>query len=318
MNSVDLSVVIISYNSADFLRECLNSLYSFIKDVTFEIIVVDNASTDGTIELVRKEFENVIIVENRENTGYSAAINHGIERAKGEYCAIMNPDTRLTSNVFDPLLNYLKTNPKSGVVGCSLKFADGRSQRSYFRFPSLLGRLAYHTGINRLVNAESINRATTPEDLSTPVNVEVVSGAFFTVKREIILSVGGFDTDYFLYHEEADLCFRLQKAGYQNALFPGLSLIHHGWNTESPKNALVYFHRNRSLLLFFYKNRSRIALWVLMKMNILFLLLRYLLNFLPANSRSVRKHKRKSIISVLQYHFKFVIFLAGNSNNAFP
>jgi len=297
------------------LKICLDSINEFIHDTAYEIIVVDNASTDDSVSIVKNEYPQAIIVENPKNSGYSQAINLGLERANGASCAIMNPDTELTTDIFTPISRFIQSHSNIGAVGAIQIFADGTAQRSYFRFPSLLGRIAYFTGINKLINAESFRKNQTKHKENDHKKVDVVGGAFLVINREIMVTMGGFDPDYFLYHEEADFCFRLNKAGFQNIILQELQIIHHGKNEESPDNALVYHHRNRSLLIYFYKNHTRISLWALMCMNIFFLGLKTIFS---TGQNASGTNKKAVHYSALKYHFKFISFLFGKDGEKIP
>ncbi len=318
MNKVNLSVIIISYNSPRLLNACLSSLYSNTSVHSLEILVVDNASSDDNVDMVRQKFPNVILIENDENFGYARAINKGFEQSCGEYCAVMNLDTELTQDIFPHLIEFAKTSPDPGIIGCSHRFADGSPQRSYFYFPSLIGRIAYFTGLNRLINIEILPKRTYDTNGMKAIEVAVVCGAFFILNRETFRKIGGFDPDYFLYHEEADLCFRLQKAGFKNCVLPDLMLIHHGKHDEATDDPAVFFHRNRSLLIYFYKNRSRISLWSLLKLNAVFYAVRYAMTLIPVGNTEKRLEKKKALAAVLRYHRDFVNFLLGSSERKIP
>ena len=282
ISRIDLSIIIISFNTAELLRACLQSIYNHVSGLNFEVIVVDNASNDDSVRIVREEFPEAVLIENEDNTGYARAINQGVEKAHGGFCAVMNSDTELTEDVISPAVEYIKTHSHTGAVGCMLIFPDGRPQRSFFKFPTLCGRLAYFTGVNRLINAESVTsrmqirlkRKKKEVKSRNDIEVEVICGAFFVVNREVLRSIGGFDPDYFLYHEEADAFYRLHKSRYRNVILSNLALVHHGRHGETPDNPAVYYHRNRSLLLYFHKNRSRISLWMLICMNVFFIVLK--------------------------------------------
>jgi len=150
------------------------------------------------------------------------------------------------------------------------------------------------------------------------IDVEVICGAFFVVNRDVLISIGGFDPDYFLYQEEADAFYRLRNAGYRNVILSNLTLVHHGRHIETADNPKVYYHRNRSLLLYFHKNRSRLSLWMLICMNIFFLVLKICYNILPAVPQSNKRLRRTVQKSVLKYHFRFITFLTKKSPEKFP
>ncbi len=318
MSSVALSIITVTYNCPEFITTCLSSLYSALKVDSYEIIVVDNASHDNTVETIKREFPDVILVESTENIGYGRAINQGLERAQGDYVAVLNPDTEAGHDVFSDLLGVVQQIPEAGCIGCTLISSDRTPQRSYFNFPSLVGRIAYYAGVNRLINTENILKSSFEINGVNCIEVNVVSGAFFIIQRDIFKKIGGFDSNYFLYHEEADLCFRLHKAGYKNIVVPGLSLIHHGIHNETTENQVVLFHRNRSLLIYFYNHFSIFSVWALFKMNVLYYTARYILTFNPFSSREKRAQTRSVINTVLQYHRKFLTFLLKRSQKDFP
>ena len=133
MNRIDFSIIIVNFNSADLLKKCLKSIYEYVNDVTYEIIMIDNASTDDSVNIIKNDYSQILIVENPENTGYSHAINCGLERAKGTYCAIMNPDTELNSDIFSSVYRFFQSNANIGTVGCIQIFSDGTAQRSFDR-----------------------------------------------------------------------------------------------------------------------------------------------------------------------------------------
>jgi GT2 family glycosyltransferase len=318
MNKVDLSVIIISYNSLRLLRACLSSLYSNTGVHSREIIVVDNASSDDTLGMVRREFPDVILIEESENLGYARAINKGVEQSCGEYCAVMNADTELNQDIFSHLMEFAKTAPDPGIIGCGLRFSDGSPQRSYFGFPTLYGRIAYFTGLNRLINAEILPKRTFDTQGLKAIEVDVVCGAFFMMNRETFNKIGGFEPDYFLYHEEADLCFRLQKAGFKNWVLPDITLIHHGKHDETTGNPDVFFHRNRSLLIYFYKNLSRLSLWSFLKLNAVYYTVRYAVTLIPVGNTIKRLETKNALATVLRYHKDFVKFLLSSSERKIP
>ncbi len=318
MSSVALSIITVTYNCPEFITTCLSSLYSTLRVDSFEIIVVDNASLDNTVETIKREFPNVVIVENTENIGYGGAINQGLERAQGDYVAVLNSDTEARHDVFSDLLDVAQQIPEAGCIGCTLISGYETPQRSYFNFPSLIGRIAYYTGVNRLINTENLPKPSFELNGVNCIEVNVVSGAFFIIQRDIFEKIGGFDSNYFMYHEEADLCYRLHKAEYKNIIVPDLSLIHHGIHNETAENPIVLFHRNRSLLIYFYNHFSIFSVWTLFKMNVLYYSARYILTFNPFNSREKRVQIRRAINTVLQYHRKFLTFLLKRSQKDFP
>lgn len=319
----DITIIIVTYNSSDVINNCISSILKFTKNISIKIIVSDNGSTDGCIEIIKDKFPNVIINSNTDNPGYGGAVNLVMDRVDSDIIVIMNADTEFTTNILPSIKDFHEANDDVGVAGCLLKYPDGSAQRSQFRYPSLLGRIANITKINSWIHTEKkilsngINdNGNGNSEISSASNykikVSVVCGAFLSVKTKVLREINLFDTDYFLYHEEADLCYRLEKSGLTNYILTNLNLIHLGTNKESSKNNLVFYHRNRSLLFYFYKHRSRLSLWGLIKINMLFFVIKYISATVIWN-----KTKMKSYKTVLKYHLKFIKFLTTN-NKTFP
>jgi GT2 family glycosyltransferase len=285
---------------------------------SFKIIVVDNASLDGSVQMVKSEFPEAVVIENDKNLGYGAAINRAIPYAKGEYFVFMNPDTEITYDLFSPLMQYLSENDDVGAAGCRLVFPDGRAQRNFFRFPSLIGRIAYFTGINKILNAETLRKDESEKSDSSVKSVDTICGAFTMIKLELFRSLNGFDENFFLYHEEADLCYRIGEKGLRRIVHNGHSIIHYGSHSESAENETVFYHRNRSLLIYFLKHHSRLSLWFLILMNIVGMSAKLISQLLLSGNSESRTAKRKSYIAVLKYHVKFVHFLLSSKETQFP
>lgn len=321
MKNIKCSIVIVSYNNSAMLIRCLAALNKHINIDSFEIIVIDNASSDGSVQMVKSEFPGTVVIENEENLGYGAAINRATPYAKGDYFVFMNPDAEITYDLFSPLIEYLNENEDIGAAGCRLVFPDGKPQRNFFRFPSLVGRIAYLTGISKILNAETIGRKSTKspgESGSSVKSVDTICGAFTMLKFDLFKSLNGFDEDFFLYHEEADLCYRIGKKGLQRIVNNDHSIIHYGSYSESADNKVVFYHRNRSLLIYFYKHHSRLSLYILILMNCAGMSARFFTLFLPTGNTELRTAKRKSYMAILKYHLKFVHFLLSSKESQFP
>ncbi len=318
MNQPELSIIVVSYKAPAFVTKCLESLYRFIADIRFEIIVVDNASNDGSVEKIKNDFPETKVIENTENEGYARAINKGLEYANGTFCAIMNQDTEITDNLFPSILQIFQSNSDIGAAGSAITGPEGKKQRSYFRYPTIAGRLAWFLGITRKINIESLANITgIPKDPDI-IEVDVVCGAFMVLRREVLTGIRGFDPDYFLYHEEADLCFRLNREGLRNIIIQNQTIIHHGVHVETVDNPSVFYHRNRSLLLFFLKNRTKLSLLLLIKINIFVFSLKYLSALMPFGDKFQRQKLRIGYRSVLNYHWKFLGYLGQRGEKELP
>ena len=226
----DLSIIIINWNSVSFLRKCLASIDANTKKTSFEVIVIDNASSDGCGEMLRTEFPRVRFVQSTTNLGFAAANNLGVQHAFGKCLLFLNPDTELAGPAIDRMMEFLETHNDAGIVGARLLNSDLSIQTSCIQnFPTVL---------NRVIDAELLRRlfprlpfwGTQPllKASDTTAQVEVISGACQMIRRELFDRVGRFDTSYFMYAEDADLCLRTHRSNSRNYYVGCAVVIHHG------------------------------------------------------------------------------------------
>ena len=255
-----ITVIIVNYNVKYFLEVCLHSVIRAAKNTAIEIIVVDNNSTDDSCAMVREKFPSVILIENKDNKGFSKANNQGVAIARGEYILFLNPDTVMPEDFFDKTMAYMDAHPKAGALGPRL--IDGKglfAPDAKKSFPSLSVAIFKTTGINKLFSKSPYfnkyyavhigERETAP--------VEVLSGCCMLIRRSAMDEAGGpFDEDYFMYCEDVDLSYRIQKAGYHNIYFPDVDLIH--YKGESTRKMTLSYVRifNEALVTFVKKHYS--------------------------------------------------------------
>lgn len=233
-----ISVIIVSYNVREFLQQALLSLQQSLKSISHEIFVVDNASSDNTVTMLKRRFRDVKLIENAENVGFARANNQAIERASGEYICLINPDTIVQENTFSILLDFHQAHPDAGMVGCRILNADGSLQlacrRSYptpwVAFTKVVG-LATLFPKSRLFGRYNL----TFLDPEQPAEVEAISGSFMIVKKSAIDAVGGLDEDFFMYGEDLDWCYRIHQAGFKIYYVPDTQIIH--FKGESSKKS---------------------------------------------------------------------------------
>lgn len=244
---MQLSIVILNYNVRFFLELCLKSVEAAIADLDAEIIVVDNHSDDNSCEMVKELFPKVILIENLKNFGFSKGNNIGVTKAKGDYVCILNPDTVVAEDTFKILLDFAITTPNVGIVGC--KLIDGSGQflpESKRNVPTPLVSIQKILGNSKFYYANHVK-----EDAIGKVSILV--GAFMILKRSIYNDIDGFDEDYFMYGEDLDLSYRIEKAGYQNYYNPLTTIIH--FKGESTLRDKVYAKRfNEAIQIFFRKH----------------------------------------------------------------
>ncbi len=260
-----LSVIIVSWNVKDFLKKCLTSIFLFIKEVDYEIILVDNASTDGSVEMVQKEFPKVKLIVNKKNFGFAQANNQGIKESKGKYLLILNPDTEFIDDRIKELIDFLERNSVVGAVGCQILNSDLSLQPSVRRFPSLKAMLAIQLKLPHLFTVKAVNHYLAHDfDYRSPQKVEQIMGAFMLIPKTIFKKIGLFDEKFHVWFEEVDLCQRISKAGYQVFYNPAAKIVHYGGKSFqqlfSLKKQIIW---NRSLSHYFYKHCFKISWLVL-------------------------------------------------------
>lgn len=259
-HAADVSIVIVNWNTKRVLRECLQSVYKQTAGIQLETIVVDNASGDGSVPMIRGEFPQVTIVENDRNRGFAAATNEGIGKATGRYVLLLNPDTIILDNAIAKAVQFADDHPEAAVVGCRILNPDRTLQQTCFMFPSVLNMFLSSTCLYKLFPR---NKFFAREDMSwwdakDIREVEVVKGCFMLVRREAIKHVGPMDEDFFLYGEEADWCYRFQRAGWKVLFTPGAEIIHLGAESSKQAHIEMKLQLRGSVLLFMKKHEGRI------------------------------------------------------------
>lgn len=237
----EISIIIVTWNVIDCLEKCLSSIIESLDgEETNEIIVVDNGSVDETIEIVKKKFPRVKLIENSQNYGFAKANNQGFNESRGEIVFFLNPDTLIRGKAIQKLLLFVRNTSGVGIVGPQVIWPDGKSQFSYVNWA--------HKRFNFLQFSDQLLRNFTENLLKSkkfrvkkPIKVAGVRGMAMMVKRSVIKEVGGFDESFFLNAEAGDLCFRVRARGYQNYFFPGAEIIHFGGRSKRRQSFLFNF-----------------------------------------------------------------------------
>lgn len=236
----DLSVVIVNWNTHDVVRGCLESVLAELRPLAAEVIVVDNASTDGSAGMIAREFPQVRLVANDANRGFAAANNQGMRIAQGSYVLLLNPDTVVLPGAIESTLRYARRHPEAGVVGCKVMTGPQAVQRTCFRFPSPLNTLLWVSGAAGHLRWSPARRATYGSwGRDSAREVDVVSGVFMLVRREALEQVGPMDEGYFVYAEEADWCYRFREAGWRCVFTPAGRILHVDGGGKSTRQLAV-------------------------------------------------------------------------------
>jgi len=247
---VDLSIVIVNWNTCDLLRACLASIFRHPPRTSFEVIVMDNASSDRSAEMVRGEFPGVRLKINAANLGFAAANNLGSRLAAGRFLLFLNSDTEVHAATLSDALSFMELHPETGVLGCRTLNPDGSRQNSAFAFPTCTRIFAHVSGLSRL---GKLPRRREHSRLSHP---DYVQGSFFFIRKSAFEQSGGFNEMFFLYGEEVDLCLRLRASGLRVTYVPGLAITHHG-GASSMNSPERLGHFVTSCLYLFQEHRSR-------------------------------------------------------------
>lgn len=221
-----LSIILVSWNTRALLADCLASVYAHAPSVPYEVLVVDNASSDDSAQMVRAQFPQARLIESPTNVGFAQGNNLAVPLCRGEYLLLLNPDTVVKPDAFDSLVRFLDANPQAGAVGSMLLNPDETLQPSCHPAPKLSRELwrLFHLDKIRPYGSYRMHDWSTDQ----PREVDVIQGASLLLRREIVDRIGFLDGDYFMYSEEVDLCYRMQQAGWRLYWEPRSRVIHYG------------------------------------------------------------------------------------------
>lgn len=311
---MDISIILVSWNVRDLLRQCLGSVNNqqstLLGPPSAEIIVVDNASTDSTVQMLRDEFPAVRVIANSQNVGFTRGNNQALAQARGRYLFLLNPDTELAPNTLAKLTAYMDTHPRVGIVGPKLFYGDGSVQSSRRRFPSLATAFLESTKLqdwfprNHALTTYYMLDTTDDETLQ----VDWVNGSAMFVRRELYEQIGGLDEQFFMYSEELDWCYRAKQAGWQVVYLPDARVTHYeGKSSEQAVAARdIYFHSSK--VSYFRKYRGALVAECLRQ----FLLLTFVyqiveegLKWLLGHKRSLRAQRVRAYSQVLKSGLRY-------------
>jgi GT2 family glycosyltransferase len=273
---MDVSVVIVNWNTEQLLNDCLQTIYDNTKLVEFEVIVVDNASSDGSVRMVKDRFPRAILIENSENLGYATANNKGIAVARGRYILVLNSDMIFVEDAISQACFFADEHPDAAVVGVRMLNRDRSLQRNTFMFPSLLNLFLAASYLQQLFPGSRFfgRERMTWWDWGGVREVDVITGCFMLARREAVDNVGLMDTDFFMYFEETDWCYRFKKAGWKNIFTPAAAVIHLGGESTKKNAGPMLLQHYSSMLLYFLKHRGRVSYTLACALLILFFLVR--------------------------------------------
>lgn len=254
---IDVSIVILTYNSSDFISNCLASVKRWTKGIKYEVIIVDNASSDKTQDVIGKNISKQgswQLIKNSDNTGFAGGNNVGIKKAKGRYILLLNPDTKLLENSVKTMTDWMDDNEKVGIASCKLLNEDKTIQPTGGFFPTLSRIFLWSTLLDDLPLVQNIFGSYHPHTYhdfyENERELDWVTGAFFLIRREVIEQVGLLDEDFFLYVEELELCLRAKEKGWKVGYVPKTRVLHYVGKSGTREGTVI---RELSGLKLLYK-----------------------------------------------------------------
>lgn len=269
MNTTDLSIVIVNFNTKEYIKTCLNSIFKNVTAIKYEIIVVDNNSNDGSVEMLKKEFPMVKLSANNKNLGFAEANNEGVRLSKGRYLLLLNPDTKVLPNSINLLFKFIENYPDIGIVAPMLLNEDMSLQRSCRIFPGLLYTISKAFGFPKYMPNHPLLGSVRIKgwDHDKIKEVDQPQGACLMIRRNILDSNDIFDKRFYMYYEEVDLCYRVKKKKYRIYFIPDAKVIHYSGKSFSKNMPRMIYYMYKSKFLFYKKHFN------IIKQSLLYLLI---------------------------------------------
>lgn len=261
--SIYISVVVISFNGLEFIEDCLTTVVKSLQDVSSEIIVIDNASGDGTVDIINSRFSNIKLIQNKTNLGFARAVNQGFDHARGEYILLLNQDTKIVDDAVVRLANRMKKDGSIGTIGPKFIGFDGKLQKSGRAFPKYRDLLWEFTGLSRLFPGSKIfsNWKLGWFDHLTERAIDQPMGAALMVNRRALDKVGPFDESFGIFFNDVDYCRRMIENGYNNLYYPEAIIMHYVGGSTEKRKAKMILESHRAMFKYFKKyNRGALKL----------------------------------------------------------
>jgi GT2 family glycosyltransferase len=303
---MDLSVVIVTWNTRELLAQCLESIYSSEPEQDFEVFVVDNASSDGSSEMVRAQFPLVHLIVNDRNVGFARANNQAIRSCAGRYVLLLNSDTIVKSGAFDALIEFMDAHMRAGASGARLLNTDGSLQYSCSPAPSLAGefkRLFHLPGV-RPDGYYPMHKW----DQRRTRQVDVILGACLILRHQTLDQVGLLDEDYFMYSEEVDLCHRIMAAGWELYWVPQAQVIHLGGQSTGQASEAMFLRLYQAKLIYFRKQHGR---WQALLYKLIIMMAALFRLILTPLAWLQKPPKRQAILSLAGNYQRLLMHLPG-------
>ncbi|MCC7451468.1 MAG: glycosyltransferase family 2 protein [Anaerolineae bacterium] len=256
----DLSIVIVSWNVRDYLAACLDSIQANTGDLVIETIVVDSASKDDTVDLIRARYPWVTLLPQVKNVGFTSGNNIGLHAAMGRCILLLNPDTEIIGNALPRMVQYLDDHPDVGIVGPHTQNSDGTTQSTRRRFPTLLTAIFESTWLQGIAPRRVLDDYYVRDVLDSAIaDVDWVQGSALMIRHKVYRQIGGLDEQYIMFSEEMDWCKRARKAGWRVVYMGEAHIIHHGGKSTEQASALKHIYFQQSKLRYFRKFHGPLA-----------------------------------------------------------
>jgi GT2 family glycosyltransferase len=323
---MDVSIIIVNYNTRELLKQCIESIYATIgrANLSYEIIVTDNNSSDGSAEMLEHNFPGVILIKSKINGGFAYANNLGIKKSSGKYIFLLNSDTIVLKDVIYRMYQYMEQNKWVGILGPELLNADLTHQTSISAFPTLFREFAHIYEMKNILKIPFVKHFLVKfggklgskdidqymknfQNLQQPEKVQVLVGAAMFIRREVFEQVGYLDENYFMYYEEIDYCYQCYKAGWPCVYNPIGQIIHLIGQSSKKISEKTFYIRYKSMMYYFNKNHGKLKA-VLVRINlILGLTFRIIFTMLHSLVKSTEGR-----LQAIRIYYKTILIACGS------
>lgn len=288
-SKIDISIIIVNYNTKDLLKNCINSIIENTFGIAYEIIVVDNASSDDSLEMLNREFPEIKTIESSINGGFAYANNIGVKASKGRYVFLLNSDTVILKDVINKLICFMDENKNIGLTGPKLLNGDLTHQTSISAFPTFKREIYHIYKFKNILKIPIVKKLFVRfagrigskdveqymknfQEILEPEDVQVLVGAALLIRREVINDIGLLDERYFMYYEEIDFCYQAYKKGWRRVYCPYGEIMHLIGKSSENISDITFYERYRSMILYFRKNQSKTK-EILVRLNLIIALI---------------------------------------------
>lgn len=306
---IDVSIIIVTYNTKDFARQCLRSIYSNVKGVSFEVICIDNNSKDGTSAMIEKDFPKVILIKSKDNLGYARANNLGLRRSIGQYLVLLNSDTVIKPSSLEQTIDFMRRHPDAGAASPKLLNPDGSIQYCIRTLPDIKTAFFQSLGWHKLFPGNKITAKYYKADLdyNKVLSVDSIGTTCYVIRRQVLKTVGVLDEDFFLYNADLDYNKRIKNAGYNIYYLPQPQVIHYGGVSVNQNSFRGLIEQHQGMWLMYKKHyatkRSMLVNYLIFVAIFLRLQVKLILAYFSKDKRVIKGPGAPNKVEILQQHF---------------